>query len=388
MKSAVIDQDGIQFAVNAVEQNTMRAAQYHRYGPPEVLRVQRIPVPEPQRGEVMVRVFGTSVNPADAMVRAGKFKLFSGRSFPRGTGYDFAGVIAAVGPGVDPASVGQRVWGTKPTLNSAMTAEYVCVDEALTARAPERLDLVTAAALPTVGLTALLALRTVELAAGQSVLIVGAAGGVGSAALQLAGVPAPGARVGAVCSADNADSCLKLGAETTFDYGDLTRLRQPAARRMFDAIIDLHGADIGFYRRLVKRQGRIVSLSAKSLGYSLLVSPFTPGPKVRRGQAEADSPGSRPARRLRGSRRTARGGGGGLPARADRRSAPRHRIRAQPRQTSHRDRGALGADSDSGGSAEVPPLGQRLETGGHISGNSGSVRARGAHERAGRSHLP
>src|SRR6185437_10919007 len=120
-----------------------------------------------------------------------------------------------------------------------------------------------------------LALRTVDLTAGQSVLIVGAAGGVGSAAIQLAKAMAPGARVGAVCSARNLEFCRDLGAETAFDYNDLSRLRRPGAQKAFDAVIDLHGTDVGFYRRLVKRRGRIVSLSAKSLGYSLLVSPFT-----------------------------------------------------------------------------------------------------------------
>lgn len=267
----------------STEQSQMRAARYERYGPPEVLRVRHVPVPVAQTGEVRVRVFGTSVNPADTMVRAGKFRLLSGRKFPRGTGYDFAGVIDAVGPGVDTELIGRRVWGTTPNLRSAMAAEYVCVSETLTAPAPDRLDLVTAAGLPTVALTALLGLRRAELTAGQNLLIVGAAGGVGSAALQLAGALAQGARVAAVCSAGNIEFCRKLGAETAFDYADLSRLRQPAARRMFDAVLDLHGTDVGFYRRLVKRDGRIVSLSAKSLGYSLLVSPFTPGPKVRRG---------------------------------------------------------------------------------------------------------
>ncbi|GGX34747.1 alcohol dehydrogenase catalytic domain-containing protein [Streptomyces noursei] len=88
---------------------TMRAARYTRYGPPDVLEVRQVPTPAPGRGEVLVKVCATSVNPAEAKVRAGAFRLMSGFRFPKGTGEDFTGTVVATGPSVDPAALGRRV---------------------------------------------------------------------------------------------------------------------------------------------------------------------------------------------------------------------------------------------------------------------------------------
>ncbi len=253
----------------------MRAVRYERYGPPEVLGVRSVPVPEPQSGEVLVRVCATSVNPVEAQVRAGGMRPMSGFRFPKGTGQDFAGEVVAVGPGVDPATVGRRVWGTKLGLGSATAAEYVQVKESLTAQAPAGYDLVAAAALPTVGLTAITALRTVRVRPGSRVLVVGASGGIGSVAIQLA--HAAGARVSAVAAARNAEFCADLGAEVTYDY---QRLESLADAPKFDAIIDLYGASLGQYRRHLATRGRMISLASKGMGYVILSS-VLPGPRVR-----------------------------------------------------------------------------------------------------------
>lgn len=264
---------------------TMRAARYERYGPPEVLEVHAVPVPEPRAGEVLVRVDATSVNPAEALVRSGGMRLLSGRRFPRGTGQDFAGEIVATGPGVNRSLLGLRVWGTALGLNSATAAEYVAIRESLTASAPARLDPVSAAALPTVGLTALLALRTVRIAAGARLLVVGASGGIGSVVVQLA--RAASARVATVSSREAEEFCRELGAAETYDYRRPELL--PAGRR-FDAIVDLHGTALATYRARLRRGGRMVTLAARGMGYALW-SAALPGPRVRLAQAKATRDG-------------------------------------------------------------------------------------------------
>lgn len=253
----------------------MRAVRYERYGPPDVLEVHSVPVPEPRSGEVLVRVSATSVNPVEAQVRAGRMRPMSGVRFPKGTGQDFTGEIVAVGTGGDASALGRRVWGTKLGLGSATAAEYVQVKESLTAEAPAGYDLVAAAALPTVGLTAITALRTVRVRAGCRLLIIGASGGIGSVAVQLA--RAAGARVFAVAAARNSEFCAGLGAEATFDY---ERLESLTAAPKFDAIIDLYGAALAQYRRRLAEGGRMISLASKGMGYVMLSS-VLPGPRVR-----------------------------------------------------------------------------------------------------------
>lgn len=268
---------------------TMRAARYDRYGPPEVLTVRRVPVPEPRSGQVLVKVIATSVNPVETMVRSGKMRLVSGLRFPttpgnagKGTGEDFTGEIVAAGPGVDAtAVVGRSVWGMALGLNRAAAAEYLRVKESLTAPAPEDTDLVAAAGLPLVALTALTALRTVQVTAGGRLLVVGASGGVGSATVQLA--RARGAHVAAVSSAANAELCAGLGAERTYDYAHPESL--PAARE-FDAVIDTAGVSLGTYRRLLRPGGRMVTLAVKGAPYAM-TSLARPGPRVRLAQVRA-----------------------------------------------------------------------------------------------------
>ncbi|MGP4112065.1 NAD(P)-dependent alcohol dehydrogenase [Streptomyces sp. 4N509B] len=257
--------------------NQMRAARYHRYGPPEVLRVEDAPLPRPGRGDVLVRVRATSVNPSETLVRAGKLRLLSGFRFPKGTGQDFAGEVVAVGPGANPGLVGGRVWGTRLGLGSAAAAEYVSVPARLVAAAPDGLGPREAAALPTVGLSALMALRMARVRDGSTVLVVGASGGVGSAAVQLA--RAAGAEVATVSSPANTDFCVELGAHTAYAY------TQPDAlgTATFDAVVDLHGRGLAAYRRRVRRGGRMVSLSPRAMAYALGSAP-RPGPTVRLGQ--------------------------------------------------------------------------------------------------------
>ena len=217
----------------------MRAVRFDRYGPAEVLRVEEVPDPAPGAGEVKVRVRAASLNPLDWKIRAGEMRwmpVFRGP--PRGTGFDLAGEIVGIGRGVAPRHVGERVFGaTSPLRRDGTCAEYAVLLAASVAAMPEGLDFVHAAALPSAGGTALQAIADeAQLGAGQRVLIVGAAGGVGHFAVQIA--KHAGAGVVAVCSGANADFVRGLGADEVIDY-----TREDFTRRedRFDAVFDAAG---------------------------------------------------------------------------------------------------------------------------------------------------
>jgi len=120
----------------------MRAVQYDAYGPPEVLQVRMVPVPRIRPGHVLVRVAATSVNAADTVVRAGKLKLVSGRSFPRGAGFDFAGTVTEAASDVTGLAAGDEVWGFVNAVRnpgpSVGAAEYVLAPPAARPCAPAR----------------------------------------------------------------------------------------------------------------------------------------------------------------------------------------------------------------------------------------------------------
>jgi NADPH:quinone reductase-like Zn-dependent oxidoreductase len=194
--------------------NEMRAVQYDSYGPPEVLKVRTVPVPELKPGHLLVRVAATSINGADTAVRAGKLKLVSGRSFPRGAGFDFAGTVVEVAGDVTGLVAGDEVWGFVDAVRnpgpSGAAAEYVLAPAKVTALRPRTVSAVEAAALSGVGASAIGVLRdAVRLQAGERVLVRGANGGVGTAAVQVA--CALGGRVTALASARHLDRLLILG---------------------------------------------------------------------------------------------------------------------------------------------------------------------------------
>lgn len=256
---------------------TMRAAQHQEFGPPEVLRQVSVPVPEPGKGQVLVRVHGSSLNAADSGVRSGSLKLMAGRKFPKGTGVDGAGEVAALGEGVTDLNVGDRVWGYFGGFAGATgtAAEYAVFKRDGLSLAPSSVDLVSAAALPAVGLTALQALRSLAVSSGDRLLIIGASGGVGSTALQLA--VALGAKVSAVCGASSADFCRSLGADEVIDYAttDLSQLRAN-----YDVVLDCNGSRLNEYRRLVVRGGKFGSITLK--GFAKIPAwLITPGPSMK-----------------------------------------------------------------------------------------------------------
>jgi NADPH:quinone reductase-like Zn-dependent oxidoreductase len=235
------------------------------FGTPDVLRVTETERPSPGADEVLVAVEACSVNGHDTIVRAGGLRMVSGRKFPIGVGLDFAGVVVAVGPGVEGYRAGDRVWGMvhpRQRHVTAAAAEYVTVPADRISPAPAGVSAVQAASLVVAGSTALIALRdSVRLADGERVLVRGAAGGVGTAAVQLA--RAMGGHVTALARDRHAAALRDLGADEVLDYGTTTSDELGP----FDVILDTVGSELHCYRSRLTKGGRMVTvgLSASAL---------------------------------------------------------------------------------------------------------------------------
>ena len=194
----------------------MKAAVAHAYGGPEVLKYEQVPRPEPGDDEILVRVVAAGVNPVDAKVRAGLFKQ-PGDQLPLIPGYDIAGVVEKTGAKAKKFKAGDDVYAYLSLKRAGAYAEYAIAKESEAAPMPKTLIHVDAAAVPLAALTAWQALiETAKLKEGQTVLIHGGSGGVGSFAVQIA--KARGAKVIATASAANQDYLKELGADQTIDY--------------------------------------------------------------------------------------------------------------------------------------------------------------------------
>jgi NADPH2:quinone reductase len=205
--------------------------------------IHQIPVPEPSTGEILVTVHAAGVNVMDPLYVAGVLKDYMEHRFPLVPGIDFAGVVERVGPDVERFAAGDDVYGinTKPFVGAGTFAESVVVPVDGAAPKPETLDYAQAASVPHVGLTALAAVEQADPQPGQTVVVVGATGGVGSFVTQLASVR--GATVVALTTASGAAQAREYGAAETIDYeaGDVSatlKARYPAG---VDAIISAHG---------------------------------------------------------------------------------------------------------------------------------------------------
>ncbi|WP_035791646.1 NAD(P)-dependent alcohol dehydrogenase [Kitasatospora mediocidica] len=236
----------------------MKAVQIMSYGAADVLRVNEVDRPAPGAGEVLVSVEATSVNGHDVIFRSGELKMVSGRRFPIGTGLDFAGTVVETGPDVQGYRAGDRVWGMVHPRRRHVTAgaaEYVTVAANRISHAPVGLSSVGAASLVVAGATALIALRdSVQLAGGERVLVRGAAGGVGTAAVQLA--HAMGGHVTALARDRHAELLTGLGADEVLDYRSTTSDRIGP----FDVIVDTVGAEMPRYRDRLAKGGRMVTV--------------------------------------------------------------------------------------------------------------------------------
>ena len=265
----------------------MKAAVYHRYGPPDVVRIEDVPRPEPKANELLVRVRAASVSAGDARLRSARvphgfglvMRLAFGITGPRKPilGWDFAGEVAAVGSLVSGFAPGDRVFGARMGSH----AEYVTVSTNNVAAMPRNLTFENATALVFGGMTSLIYLRDkAKIQPGERVLINGASGAVGTAAVQLA--THFGAVVTGVCSASNAELVTSLGAARVIDYAkqDFTQ-----SGETYDIIFDAVG-NCTFARceRALSPGGRLL-LVVSSLGQTLgaMLRPSRAGRKVLAG---------------------------------------------------------------------------------------------------------
>jgi NADPH:quinone reductase-like Zn-dependent oxidoreductase len=243
----------------------MKAVVHNTYGSPDVLELEQIDKPEPADDEVLVRVRAASVNPADWYTLTGPFvaRVPNGLRRPKDNrlGVDYAGEVEAVGASVTHLRPGDEVFGGR----TGAFAEYVCAreDRGVVPK-PANVTFEEAAAVPIAALTALQGLRDKgQVQAGQSVLINGASGGVGTFAVQIA--KALGAEVTGVCSTRNVDIVRSIGADHVIDYTkeDFTR-----SDRRYDLILDVAGSKSwSELKRVLEPDGRLVIVGApKSKG--------------------------------------------------------------------------------------------------------------------------
>jgi NADPH:quinone reductase-like Zn-dependent oxidoreductase len=219
----------------------MKAVRFDQYGPVAVLDVREVPVPEPGPGEVLVRVKAAGINPGEGKIRDGSLDAIFPATFPSGEGSDFAGVVDKLGPDVTTVAVGEDVIGWVDTRSSH--AEYVVAEAANLARKPAGLPWEVAGAIPVVGFTAWAMVRAVDVRAGDTVVVSGAAGGVGSIAVQLA--KRKGATVIGLASPSNHDWLTRHGV-IPVAYGDnvAERIRNAVpAGGAVDVFLDTHGGD-------------------------------------------------------------------------------------------------------------------------------------------------
>ena len=251
----------------------MKRIQYHKYGGPEVMRFEDFEPARPGSGEVLVRVRAAAANPYDWKVRNGEMKFMSGRNFPRGLGYDFAGVVDAVGPDVTRVSVGDEVLGAAPIKMSGAFAEVVLVLEDGIAKKPAELSFEEAAAIPTIGGAALQSLVVKgQLRVGQSVFIHGCLGGVGRAAVQIA-LMRGAATVAGSCRASAMRDARDLGLDPVVEFDSV-----PTDLGKFDVVFDTVGTLAqSTARRLLAPGGHIVDIVPSGMKFlkSLLPGPYT-----------------------------------------------------------------------------------------------------------------
>jgi NADPH:quinone reductase-like Zn-dependent oxidoreductase len=253
----------------------MRAFLYERYGPPEALRMAEVDKPSPAPGEVLVKVLGISVNPADWHIMRGK-PLFSRatlgliRPKQKILGVDIAGEVEAVGSGVVGFKPGDEVYANLLDHGYGTFAEYVSVPADVMSMKPPSLSYEEAAAVPMAAVTALQGLRHHgEIQPSQKVLINGASGGVGTFAVQIA--KAYGAEVAGVTSTGNMDLVRSLGADHVVDY---TSTDFAGAEQRYDLILDTIGnRSVSDLRRALAEGGKAAVTGftnmAKAIGVSL-----------------------------------------------------------------------------------------------------------------------
>lgn len=220
----------------------MKAVVYDRYGGPEVQRLEEVERPVPKEDEVLVKIQASTVTRTDCGVRAGKpwlVRVFFGLRRPkqRILGTEFAGEVVAIGSAVREFAVGDQVFGSTKAFQSGTHAEFACVQESgPVAHKPAGVGFEEAAAVTDGAVLALMCLEAAHVAKGQSIVIYGASGAIGTAGVQLA--KHLGADVTAVCSTRNVELVSSLGADRVMDYTQVDFTRDGHS---YDVIFDAVG---------------------------------------------------------------------------------------------------------------------------------------------------
>lgn len=238
--------------------SSMMAWRVHEFGPPDVMRFERVPRPDPGPGEVLVKVGAAGVGLWDAWIRAGKSML--PQPLPLTPGSDLAGEIVVVGPRVSDLRVGDPIYGVTNSRFVGAYAEYAVASAGMVSRKPTSLTFIEAASVPVVAVTARQALfDRAQLRAGQTVVIHGAAGNVGAYAVQLA--RRAGVRTIATAATNDISFVRDLGANTVIDF---KTQRFEDEVRDADAVIDLVGGETQTRSfQLLRRGGKLISAVSK-----------------------------------------------------------------------------------------------------------------------------
>ena len=265
-----------------MENTNMKAVVYSNYGTPEVLSLAQVAKPEPKDNEVRIRIHATTVTSGDVRLRKADpfvMRFIFGLFKPKSPilGHEVGGVVEALGKKVTRFHIGDRVFGSTG-MRSGTYAEYICLDEdAALAHTPDHVPHGEAATLTTGALTALHFINSANLQRGEHILIHGASGSIGTAAVQLA--KAMGARVSAVCSTTNVELVRSLGADHVIDYkkDDFTK-----SGHSYDVIFSTVGrTSFAECKVLFNENGRyITSEGAASDYWNVLRSKMLGGPKV------------------------------------------------------------------------------------------------------------
>lgn len=239
----------------------MKAVRIHHYGSIDSLVIEDVPLPEPKAHEVQIAVKAASINPFDVKLREGTFKAVIPVKFPITLGGDIAGAITKVGEGVTDFAVGDEVYGEAQAISGASGAfaEYAVTKTKSIAKKPQTISFAQAAAVVLTGVSALQALDSLRLEAGQKILIHGGAGGIGTAAIQLA--KQRGAYIAATASGEGVAFARNLGADEVIDYKDI---QFDVELDNYDVIFDTVGGDVYIRSfKVLKPGGVIVSMVEK-----------------------------------------------------------------------------------------------------------------------------
>ncbi len=248
----------------------MKAVVYEKYGPPEVLKIKDIAKPIPNDDEILVRIHAATVTSGDVRLRSSDFpplfwlpaRLIFGLFKPKKQilGHELAGTVEEIGKSVTEFKVGDSVFGTTTLLNTGSYAEYTCLPQkwknGVVAIKPNNLNYREAAALPVGAMTAMYLLEKANLKQGQSVLVYGASGSVGSYAVQVANQR--GSSVTGICSASNFEMVRSLGASLLIDY---KKEDYSQGSEKFDIVFDAVGKTTkSKAKKVLKTGGTFVSV--------------------------------------------------------------------------------------------------------------------------------